>query len=137
MNQNQADLDHLNWNIDLLLYCMIAWLGLISVVAVIVFVIVNVKLTQANRALDELEVGSVSTASSKRSRILDIFTRVEPPTFYNVDREGSTCDGQPVPGNIIKLPATDDECECVNGSGPPAGPRTVSSAGTLTSIRDQ
>ena len=111
MQENDMELDTLSNGIKILLYSMIGWLGLITIASVVVFVIVNIRLNQANRALDELEVGSESTVTSKRSRVVDIFNRTEPPTFYSSDREPtSTQDAE-----VIKVRATDDECECVNG----------------------
>jgi len=112
MQENDSELDTLSNGIKLLLYGMIGWLGLITIASVVVFIIVNIRLNQANRALDELEVGSESTVTSKRSRVVDIFSRTDPPTFYSSDKEQSTTQDA---DDVIKVRATDDECECVNG----------------------
>jgi hypothetical protein len=131
MQENDLELDTLSNGIKILLYSMIGWLGLITIASVVVFVIVNIRLNQANRALDELEVGSESTVTSKRSRVVDIFNRTEPPTFYNSDREPSSTQD----GDVIKVRATDDESECVNG-GPTtnhSGPTPESSTSSTSS----
>lgn len=134
LQENETDLDNLSTGIRILLYGMIGWLALITIASVVVFVIVNIRLNQANRALDELEVGSESTVTSKRSRVIDIFSRTEPPTFYNLDREASQ------DGDVIKVRATDDECECVNGSPEkePTSqePAAASSSNTLPATED-
>jgi len=125
MQENDSELDTLSNGIKILLYGMIGWLGLITIASVVVFIIVNVRLNQANRALDELEVGSESTVTSKRSRVVDIFSRMDPPTFYSPDREPSTPTQD---ADVVKVRATDDECECVNGGPTNSGPTPVNSS---------
>lgn len=127
MQENDLELDTLSNGIKVLLYAMIGWLGLITIASVVVFIIVNIRLNQANRALDELEVGSESTVTSKRSRVVDIFSRTDPPTFYSSDREPSSTHD----ADVIKVRATDDECECVNGSPTNSGPTPSSSSATV------
>lgn len=127
LQENDLELDTLSNGIKILLYGMIGWLGLITIASVVVFIIVNIRLNQANRALDELEVGSESTVTSKRSRVVDIFSRTDPPTFYSSDREPSSTQGDT---DVIRVRATDDECECVNGGPTNSGPTpSASSAG--------
>jgi len=136
MQENDAELDTLSNGIKILLYGMIGWLGLITIASVVVFIIVNVRLNQANRALDELEIGSESTVTSKRSRVVDIFSRTDPPTFYSPDREPSSPTQD---ADVLKVRATDDECECVNGSPTNSGPTPVDSCGSpsTSTVPDQ
>jgi len=58
----------LNTGVSLLIYGMFGWLSVITATAVIVFSVVQRRLTRASSALDEFEAGSVSSASSVSRR---------------------------------------------------------------------
>ena len=67
LDANDAEISDLNGSVRLLVFGMIAWLGTITVTAVAIFVVVTLRLRRASQALDDAEMGSLSTVSSKRS----------------------------------------------------------------------
>jgi len=52
----------------MLVYGMIAWLGVITIAAVVVFVLVHLRLRRTMQSLDDAEIGSMSSGSSRTSR---------------------------------------------------------------------
>lgn len=94
---------------------MVGWLGLLTVVSVVSFTIMYVRLDRTYRALQESDVCSVTTGS-QRSSVLDWFKSNDDKktslTFYDSDYDAAQNSGS------IGIPATDNECESENGSMP-------------------
>jgi hypothetical protein len=68
LSDNAEDIDKLHEGVNLLVYGMIGWLTIITLAAIVVFVVVYARLSRAARALDDAEAGStVSGATSKSS----------------------------------------------------------------------
>lgn len=62
--ENQEDLDELTHGINLLIYGMIGWLSFVTVITVIIFTAVTIKLSRTAHQLDEIEFGSSSSSQS-------------------------------------------------------------------------
>jgi len=65
---NSVEVSQLTGGVQLLVYGMVVWLGVITATSVIVFATVQRRLSRASQALDEFEAGSVSSASSVTRR---------------------------------------------------------------------
>jgi len=119
LDRNTDELNEFTAGVKIFLYGMVGWLGILTVTSVIVFTVMYIRLDRTYRALEESDVCSISTASSRRSGILNIFRPTQknktPLKFYDSDHDAVQSHG------TIKVAATDDECECENGS----VPRTV------------
>lgn len=106
----------------LLLYGMVGWLGLLTVVSVVSFTIMYVRLDRTYHALQEADVCSVTTGS-RRSSVLDWFKSNDGKrtslTFYDSDYDAAqnAVDVAQNSGSI-GIPTTDHKSECENGSTP-------------------
>jgi hypothetical protein len=73
LEDNGEDIAKLHEGVNLLVYGMIGWLTIITLAAIVVFVVIYTRLSRAARELDDAEAGSTSGSkssakSSKRSR---------------------------------------------------------------------
>lgn len=113
---NTDELNELTSGVKLLLYGMVGWLGLLTVASAIIFTIMYVRLDRTYHALEESDACSMTTSGSRRSSILDEFQQNDNKKssfrFYDSDFDATQS------GGTIKVPATDDDCECENGSMP-------------------
>ena len=127
VQSNDVEISNLHSEVNYLLYGIGAWLGTVTIASVIIFVVVNIRLSQAARALEDAEIGSESTSTapsriSNQSKIRKIFHRpkkVIQPKFYESDQDTTIGPMSSQQGPTeIKVPGTDDECECENGNIP-------------------
>jgi len=90
LSDNTVEINSINSGVQLLVYGMIIWLTVITVTAVIVFAIVQRRLSRASQALDEFEAGSVSSASSVSRRSAPSGLRKRYGTVAPVHQPGRT-----------------------------------------------
>lgn len=65
---NSDDLDELNEGVGLLVYGMIGWLSIVTLAAIIVFVVVHVKLSRAAKLLADEESSTIVTAKKSKKK---------------------------------------------------------------------
>lgn len=65
---NEEDLDQLTSGINLLIYGMIGWLSFVTVLTVLVFTAITVKLSRTARQLDEIEFGNADGSSAPHAK---------------------------------------------------------------------
>jgi len=70
LDEHEEELTKLSGGVQMLIYGMVGWLGLVTVAAVCIFVGVYIRMSRVARSLDDAETGS--SISSKSSRYVQI-----------------------------------------------------------------
>jgi len=68
LDEHEEELSKLSGGVQMLIYGMVGWLGLVTVAAVCIFVGVYIRMSRVARSLDDAETGS--SISSKSSRFV-------------------------------------------------------------------
>lgn len=116
---NAVDLDKLNEGVYFLVYGMIGWLSVITLASLIVFVVINTKLSRAASELDDAEAGPISSAARPKSaRSTRLRRRKRTSPFLDPPGSGSMpsfIDYDFTAGDSASIPSNDD-CQGRDGS---------------------
>jgi len=67
LDEHEEELTKLSGGVQMLIYGMVGWLGLVTVAAVCIFVGVYIRMSRVARSLDDAETGSSISSKSSRS----------------------------------------------------------------------